>query len=93
MRPLDQPALKKRFPHLSVKAMVRGEEVLNDATMEDAEYVGLSEVAEVISNGKAIAGTILGNMTFNTGLFPVVIVVLLWLVQTVTYLRAAKKYS
>lgn len=50
--------LKKRFPHLSVKAMVRGEEVLNDATMEDAEYVGLSEVAEVISNGKAIAGTI-----------------------------------
>ena len=50
--------LKKRFPQLSVKAMVRGGEVLNDATVEDAHYVGLDTVAEIISNGDAIAGTI-----------------------------------
>ena len=50
--------LRKRFPDLSVKALVRGGEVLNDATTEDAEYTGLSKVATIISNGEAIAGTI-----------------------------------
>ncbi len=50
--------LKKRFPQLTVKAMVRGGEVLNDATVEDACYVGLDTVAEIVSNGEAIAGTI-----------------------------------
>ncbi len=50
--------LKKRFPQLTVRAMVRGGEVLNDATADDARYVGLDNVAEIISNGKAIAGTI-----------------------------------
>ena len=50
--------LKKRFPHLQVTVMVRGREVLNDATMEDASYVGLDKVAHVITNGDAVAGTI-----------------------------------
>ena len=50
--------LKKRFPHLSVKALVRGGEVLNDATREDALYTGLDKVAEIVSNGEAIAGTV-----------------------------------
>ena len=50
--------LKKRFPHLSVKALVRGGEVLNDATQEDALYTGLDKVAEIVSNGEAIAGTV-----------------------------------
>ena len=50
--------LKKRFPQLSVKALVRGREVLNDATEEDAQYTGLDKVAEIVSNGDAIAGTI-----------------------------------
>ena len=50
--------LKKRFPHLQVTVMVRGREVLNDATLEDAEYVGLDKVASVIDNGDAVAGTI-----------------------------------
>ena len=50
--------LKARFPHLSVKAMVRGGEVLNDATVEDAHYVGLDRVAEIVSNGEPIAGTV-----------------------------------
>ncbi len=50
--------LKARFPHLTVKAMVRGGEVLNDATVEDAKYVGLDRVAEIVSNGEPIAGTV-----------------------------------
>lgn len=50
--------LKKRFPQLTVTAMVRGGDVLNDATAEDARYVGLDAVAEIVSNGTAIAGTI-----------------------------------
>ncbi len=55
--------LKKRFPHLSVKALVRGGEVLNDATREDALYTGLDKVAEIVSNGEAIAGTVYEMMT------------------------------
>ena len=50
--------LKMRFPHLTVRAMVRGDNVLNDATAEDAKYVGLDAEAEIISNGEAVAGTI-----------------------------------
>ena len=54
--------LKKRFPDLTVRVLVRGKEVLNDATVEDAHYVGIDRVAEVISNGDAIAGTIYDMM-------------------------------
>lgn len=50
--------LKLRFPHLTVRAMLRGDNVLNDATAEDAKYVGLDAEAEIISNGEAVAGTI-----------------------------------
>jgi len=49
--------LKKRFPHLEVCVMVRGEEVLNDATMEDAEEAGICDVAKVVSNGNGVGGT------------------------------------
>lgn len=54
--------LKKRFPHLSIKALVRGAEVLNDATEEDAAYSGLDKTARIISNGEAIAGTVYSMM-------------------------------
>ena len=50
--------LKERFPQLKVRAMVRGGDVLNDATAEDAGYAGLDRTAEIITNGRAIAGTI-----------------------------------
>lgn len=50
--------LRKKFPQLHVSVMVRGKEVLNDATMEDALYVGIDRVAEVVSNGNAVAGTV-----------------------------------
>ncbi|MBQ6654593.1 MAG: DUF89 family protein [Erysipelotrichaceae bacterium] len=50
--------LRKRFPKLKITVMVRGREVINDATIEDAEYVGLDKVAEIVTNGDAVAGTI-----------------------------------
>ncbi|MBR3058855.1 MAG: DUF89 family protein [Clostridiales bacterium] len=50
--------LRKRFPDLAVTVLVRGEEVLNDATLEDAKTVGLDRVAHVIGNGLPIAGTV-----------------------------------
>ncbi len=50
--------LKKRFAHLKVTALVRGGEVLNDATEEDAHYTGLDRWARIISNGNAITGTV-----------------------------------
>lgn len=50
--------VKARFPHLTIKALVRGGDVLNDATVEDAEYTGLDRVAQIVSNGEAVAGTI-----------------------------------
>lgn len=49
--------LRRRFPGLTFQALVRGGEVLNDATVQDAEYVGIDRVAEILSNGAAIAGT------------------------------------
>ena len=50
--------LKQQFPHLSITVMVRGGEVANDATMDDALYVGMDSVATVITNGAKIAGTV-----------------------------------
>lgn len=50
--------LKKSFAHLEISAMVRGGNVLNDATLEDAAYCGMAEEASVIPSGIALAGTI-----------------------------------
>ena len=38
--------------------MVRGDEVLNDATMEDALQVGLDQWCKIITNGHPVAGTV-----------------------------------
>jgi uncharacterized protein with ATP-grasp and redox domains len=54
--------LIKRFPQIKVKALVRGGDVLNDATIKDARYTGLDKVAEIVSNGDAIAGTVYDMM-------------------------------
>ena len=46
------------FPQLQLTIMVRGSEVLNDATPDDARYVRLHDLADIISNGTSVAGTI-----------------------------------
>ena len=42
-----------------VMVSVRGKHVINDATMEDAEFAGLTEIVEVIDNGSDAPGIIL----------------------------------
>lgn len=49
--------IKKQYPHLNITVLVRGQQVLNDATMEDALQVGLTEITTVLPNGSDIAGT------------------------------------
>lgn len=49
--------LQKRFPDLAITYCVRGDKVLNDATREDAAYVGMDKLCHVIDNGSAISGT------------------------------------
>ena len=43
---------------MKLSVLVRGEEVLNDVTPEDARYVRIDELAEIVSNGSSVAGTI-----------------------------------
>ena len=49
--------IKKKYPDLALTVMVRGKEVINDATMEDAKQVGICDFVRVIPNGSDIAGT------------------------------------
>lgn len=51
--------IQKAFPTLVCTSIVRGEPVLNDATLEDALQVGLDACGTVIPNGTNIAGTYL----------------------------------
>ena len=53
--------LKKRFPQARITAAVRGAPVINDATREDAQYVGLDKIVPVIDNGCDISGTVIGE--------------------------------
>lgn len=50
--------LKKSFPKLDITVLVRGGNVLNDATLDDAAYVGMMDIVNVISNGNTVAGTV-----------------------------------
>ena len=49
--------LKEQYPKLDITVLVRGKQVLNDATIEDAQQIGLTELVPVLENGSGIAGT------------------------------------
>lgn len=53
-------------PKAQITAIVRGADVSNDATMDDARQVGLDSVARVMSNGSDIAGTSLSSVNKET---------------------------
>ena len=55
--------IKELYPNIEVKVLVRGGDVLNDATLDDALQVGLDKVASVIPNGTRIAGTVPEEMS------------------------------
>ena len=48
--------LQKHFPHLQITVMVRGGEVLNDATMRDVRQIHLDEVCPCTSSQVPLAG-------------------------------------
>ncbi len=54
--------LQRLYPQLSIRFFVRGNPTLNDATMRDAEEVGLTAVTDVYTNGLAMPGTCLDYM-------------------------------
>ncbi len=56
--------IKRLYPAINITVIVRGNAVLNDATLEDAFQIGLTEECDVIGNGTNIAGTCL-NLISN----------------------------
>lgn len=55
--------LHKTYPQLEITAFVRGAEILNDVTREDAHYVGIDKMATIMDNSMAVAGTIYEYLT------------------------------
>ena len=63
---LDKVLIKtilKQYPQVDITVLVRGGETLNDATMKDAEEVGMTDLVKVIHNGNDIAGTCLSKLS------------------------------
>ena len=51
--------LKESYPNLQIAAIVRGNDVINDATMEDAREVGLTDLVPCVGNDNGAPGTVL----------------------------------
>jgi len=52
--------IKKLYPGISISVVVRGMDTMNDATIDDAEQVGLThmdQIDQVVGNGNNIMGT------------------------------------
>ncbi len=48
--------IKRLYPNVNVSVIVRGGPIINDVTVEDAKYVGLDRVANVVDSGQVIPG-------------------------------------
>lgn len=55
--------LMEKFPHLNITVIVRGLPFANDATMEDAQMCGLTNLVSVIGNGSDVGGTWLPHIS------------------------------
>ncbi len=55
--------IRKMNPGIDVTVIVRGMPVLNDATLDDAYQVGFQDIATVLDNGSAVAGTCLDRIS------------------------------
>lgn len=55
--------IKALYPHVTVFSVVRGGAIINDATLADAEEVGLGAYARVFDNGTNIPGTCLKELS------------------------------
>ena len=55
--------LREAYPQLQITAVLRGSQVINDATIEDAQQVGLTEIVSCMGNGNAAPGTVLSRLS------------------------------
>ena len=55
--------IQRFYPDIEITLMVRGAEVVNDASMVDAKQVGIDKICKVIGNGNNIAGTIMNKLS------------------------------
>ncbi len=53
--------LIEELPHEKVTAVVRGQAIINDVTMDDAQEIGLTDIVNVIDNGADAPGTVLSE--------------------------------
>lgn len=56
-------AILREYPKLGITSVVRGGEIINDATITDAEQTGLFEYSRVITSGADIPGTYLKEIS------------------------------
>lgn len=59
--------IMKRYPKIELTVIVRGKPALNDATIEDAQEIGLSDMVKVIGNGSGITGTWIPEISREAG--------------------------
>ena len=59
MDKLITECIQKLNPKADITVIVRGEEIYNDVTMDDAKQVGLTDIVSVIGNGSSVPGTCL----------------------------------
>jgi len=55
--------IRRLYPNVDIQVIVRGGVALNDALMEDAEEVGLTDLVPVMGNGTQIPGTQLDRIS------------------------------
>ena len=55
--------LREMYPALQITVVVRGGVAVNDATLEDAREVGMTDIAPCLGNGTSIPSTVLGEIS------------------------------
>ena len=51
--------IEDKYPKLKITVIVRGQNVINDATIEDAKQVGLTDIVTCVGNGNGAPGTVI----------------------------------
>ena len=53
--------IKEKHPTIKMYSAVRGRTILNDVTLQEAEFIGLGEVSRVIDSGSIYPGVVIGK--------------------------------
>ena len=59
--------IQELYPHLEITVIVRGKDVINDATTEDAKETGLTRYVRCIGNGNGAPGTVFNILSKEAG--------------------------